>query len=45
MSTLSRAKEIEENFYRLKAQELGPKSDLREIKEVVEKALKELFDR
>lgn len=45
MSTLERAKEIEDDFYRLKAIELGPKSDEPEIRRVIEKALQELHKR
>ena len=45
MSTLERADQIEEDFYRLKAQELGPKSDEKEIREVVARALEELYKR
>lgn len=39
MSTLERANEIEQDFYRLKAQEFGPAATEAEIRREVEKAL------
>lgn len=43
-STLSRGDEIEEDFYRLKSQEFGPRATKEEIKRAVEAALQALWE-
>lgn len=44
-STLARGHQIEADFYRLKAQEIGPKSDEAEVRSTVEEALSKLYMR
>lgn len=45
MSILERADEIEQDFYELKSQELGPKATKDEIIAAVTRAIKELSER